>query len=85
MKKLDEIKEFLEKANGEITVTVDGMAPHVSGTANDSGMMLVAFACLKCLEVGRDKNFDDTLEMMKNLNAIMGYHVSGKIDGEEYD
>ena len=85
MKEIDELKEFLNTAHGEVTIKVDGMAPHIKGMINDSGMMLAAFACLKSLEVERGKAFDDIVEMMKSLNAIMGYHVNGEIDGKKYD
>ena len=82
MKEVDELKEFLEKAHGEITIDVDGMAPHISGTINDSGMMMAAFTCLKNLELGRGKKFDEVVELMKDLNAIMGCHAEGKINGK---
>ena len=39
MKEVDDLKEFLNKAHGEITIKVDGMIPHVEGAINDSGMM----------------------------------------------
>ena len=85
MNELEELQKFLEKAHGEITIKVDGLVPHVEGTINDSGMMMAAFACMKCIETRRGESFDDTVEMMKGLNSIMGYHVEGKINGEEYD
>ena len=85
MKEVDDLIDFLNKAHGEITIKVDGMVPHVEGTINDSGMMMAAFACMKCIETRRCGSFDDTAEMMKGLNDIMGYHVEGKISGEEYD
>lgn len=84
MKEIDDLKDFLSKAHGEITIRVDGMAPHVEGTINDSGMMMAAFACMKSLEV-RGGSLDNTVEMMKGLNNIMGYHVNGKIGDAEYD
>ena len=84
MKEIDDLKDFLSKAHGEITIRADGMAPHVEGTINDSGMMMAAFACMKSLEV-RGGSFDNTVEMMKGLNNIMGYHVNGKIGDAEYD
>ena len=82
MKEVDDLKEFLNKAHGEITIKVDGMVPHISGTINDSGMMMAAFACMKTLETKRGNSFDDTVEMMKKLNAVMGYHIQGRIDGK---
>lgn len=85
MKEIDDLKDFLSKAHGEITIRVDGIAPHVEGTINDSGMMMAAFACMKCIESKRGGSFDETVEMMKGLNSIMGYHIQGKIDGEKYD
>jgi len=85
MKEVYDLKDFLSKAHGEITIKVDGMVPHVSGKINDSGMMMAAFACMKCIEQRRVGSFDDTVEMMKKLNAIMGYHVQGEINGEKYD
>lgn len=48
-------------------------------------MMMAAFACMKCIETRGGGSFDDTVEMMKGLNFIMGYHVKGKISGEEYE
>ena len=85
MKEIDDLKDFLSKAYGEITIRVDGMAPHVEGTINDSGMMMAAFACMKSMEVRGSGSFDDTVEMMKGLNNIMGYNVNGKIGDAEYD
>ncbi len=84
MDELDELQKFLEEAHGEITIKVDGLVPSVTGTMNDGGLLLAAFACLKGLETRRG-NLDDTVEMLKCLNVIMGYHVNGKIDGVEYD
>lgn len=80
MKEVDDLIDFLNKAHGEITIKVDGMVPHVKGTINDSGMMMAAFACMKCIETKRGGSFDDTVEMMKDLNSIMGYHIQGEID-----
>jgi hypothetical protein len=34
MKEVDDLKEFLNKAHGEITIKVDGMVPHVEVTIN---------------------------------------------------
>lgn len=85
MKEVDDLKEFLNKAHGEITITVDGMVPHILGTINDNGMMMAAFACMKCIEKRRGGSFDETVEMMKGLNSVMGYHIQGKIGGEKYD
>lgn len=82
MKEIDDLKDFLSKASGEITIKVDGMIPHVEGAINDSGMMMAAFACMKCIETRRGGSFDDTVEMMKGLNSIMGYHIQGEIDGK---
>lgn len=58
------------------------MVPHVSETTNDSGMMMAAFACMKYIETRRCGSFNDTVEMMKKLNAVMGYHIQGEIDGK---
>jgi hypothetical protein len=82
MKEIDYLKDFLSKAHGEITIRVDGIAPHVEGAINDSGMMMAAFACMKCIETRRGGSFDDTVEMMKGLNSIMEYHIQGEIDGK---
>lgn len=82
MKEVDDLKEFLNKAHGEITIRVDGMAPHVEGTINDSGMMMAAFACMKSMEVRGRGSFDDIVEMMRGLNYVMGYHIQGEIDGK---
>lgn len=78
MKELDELKEFLEKANGEITIKVDGMVPHVSGTINDIGMMMAAFACMKCIETRRGGSFNDTVEMMKKIKCCYGISYPGR-------
>ena len=85
MNELEELQKFLEKAHGEITIKVDGLVPHVEGTINDSGMKMAAFACMKCIETRGGGSFDDTVEMMKGLNDIIGYHVNGKIGDAEYD
>ncbi len=85
MKEVDDLIDFLNKAHGEITIKVDDMVPHVEGAINDSGMMMAAFALMKCIETRRCGSFDDTDEMMKGLNSIMGYNVKGTINGEEYD
>lgn len=31
MKEIDDLKDFLNKAHGEITIKVDGMVPHIKG------------------------------------------------------
>lgn len=84
MKEIDDLKDFLSKAHGEITIRVDGMAPHVEGTINDSGMMMAAFACMKCIETRSGGSFDNTVEMFKGLNFIIEpKSVSAGVDIDE--
>lgn len=70
----DELEEFLQKADAEFTVTVNGMVPNVKGHGNDPGLIMTAFGTLKILE-NTGKSFDEILDMMKDLNAIMKYQI----------
>lgn len=85
MKEIEELKEFLDSAKGEITITVNGMAPHVSGNMNDPGVILAAFSLLKMIEHTQDHDMEEVMEMLINLNDIMGYHVEGTVHGKDVD
>ena len=43
MKEVDDLKEFLNKAHGEITIKVDGMIPHVEGNINVSAEKIMTW------------------------------------------
>lgn len=85
MKEIEELKEFLDSAKGELTITVNGMAPHVSGNINDPGVILAAFSLLKMIEHTQEHDMEEVMEMLINLNDIMGYHVEGTFYGEDVD
>lgn len=84
-KEVEELKDFLDSARGELTITVNGMAPHVSGDMNDSGAILAAFSLMKMIEHTQNHNMQEVMEMLLNLNEIMGYHVEGRVYGEDVD
>ena len=85
MKEVEELKEFLNSARGEITITVNGMAPHVSGKMNVPGVILAAFFLMKMIEHTQDHDMEEVMEMLINLNDIMGYHVEGTVCGKDVD
>lgn len=85
IKEVEELKEFLDSAKGEFTITVNGMAPHVSGNMNDPGVILAAFSLLKMIEHTQDHDMEEVMEMLINLNDIMGYHVEGTVHGKDVD
>lgn len=49
-KELKELQDFLNSANGEITITINGMMPHVQGNMNESGFILATFSLMKMIE-----------------------------------
>ncbi len=84
-KEVEELKDFLDSAKGELTITVNGMAPHVSGDMNDSGAILAAFSLMKMIEHTQNHNMQEVMEMLIKLNDILGYHVEGRVYGEDVD
>lgn len=85
IKEVEELKEFLDSAKGELTITVNGMAPHVSGNMNDPGVILAAFSLLKMIEHIQGHDMEEVMEMLINLNDIMGYHVEGTVYGKDVE
>ncbi len=78
-KEFDDLEEFLDKAKGQITITVNGMAPHVKGNINDQGIIMSALTMIKMLEVSQQGNFNEICNLLMQLNELMGYHIVGKI------
>lgn len=83
MKEIEELKEFLDSAKGEITITVNGMAPHVQGNMNESGFILATFSLMKMIEQTQNHDMKEVMEMLINLNDLLGYYVEGRIYGED--
>jgi hypothetical protein len=83
IKEVEELKEFLDSANGNVTITVNGMVPHISGNMNDSGAILAAFSMLKMIEHTQGHDMKEVMEMLINLNDLLGYHIEGKVYGED--
>ena len=70
----DELEEFLQKADAEFTIKVNGMVPNIKGHGNDAGVIMAAFGALKILE-NTGKSFDEIVDMMNDLNSIMKYQI----------
>lgn len=79
IKEVEELKEFLDSANGNVTITVNGMVPHVTGNMNDAGAILAAFSMMKVIEEKQGHDMQEVMNMLNNLNEILGYTVIGKI------
>ena len=85
MKEIEELQEFLNSANGDLTITVNGMAPHISGNMNDSGAILAAFSMLKMIENTQGHDMKEVMEMLINLNDLLRYHIEGRVYGEDVE
>ena len=80
MKETDELAEFLEKAHGTMTITVDGMVPHVTArNLNKQGSLMCCFGVLYALAAIEGADFDKTVDDLKELNKIMKYYVVGSL------
>lgn len=80
MKEIDELAEFLEKAHGTMTITVDGMVPHVTArNLNKQGSLMCCFGALHALAAVEGADFDKTVDDLKELNKIMKYQVVGSL------
>ncbi len=74
-KDADEVYEFLDSAEGNLTITINGMAPHIEGRCNDAGAILAAFSGLKILESQSGNDFEEVLSLMRDLQQVMGYQI----------
>ena len=78
MKEIDELAEFLKKAHGTMSITVDGMVPHVTAkNINKQGSLMCFFGALHALAAVEGADFDETVDNLKELNKIMKYQVKG--------
>lgn len=81
-KEVKELQDFLNSANGEITITINGMMPHVQGNMNESGFILATFSLMKMIEQTQNHDMKEVMEMLINLNDLLGYHIEGTVYGE---
>ena len=80
MKEIEELAEFLEKAHGTMTITVDGMVPHVTArNLNKQGSLMCCLGALHALAAVEGADFDKTVDDLKELNKIMKYQVVGSL------
>lgn len=80
MKEIDKLAEFLEKAHGTMTNTVNGMVPHVTAkNLNKQGSLMCCFGALHALAAVEGADFDETVDNLKELNKIMKYQVVGSL------
>lgn len=84
-KEVKELTDFLNSAHGEITITINGMTPHVKGDMNDSGAILAAFSMLKMIEQKQGHDMKEVMEMLINLNDLLDYQIIGRIGGEDIE
>lgn len=84
-KEVKELQDFLNSAYGEITITVNGMTPHVEGNMNESGAILAVFSLMKLIERTQNHDMKEVMEMLINLNDLMGYHLEGRVYGEDVE
>ena len=80
---MDELEKFLNSAHGDFQITVDGMSPHISGNGNDAGILLAAFGLVKYMESQCENDFENALEIMRDLNMLLGYEIKGVAKGKE--
>lgn len=79
---VDELKEYLEGAHGEMTIKVEGMIPHIEAEhLNYPGALMCAFGALHSLCRIQGDDFDEIVDNLKTLNKIMGYEVRGNLPG----
>lgn len=80
MQEIEELRKLLEKAHGTMTITVNGMVPHVEArNLNEPGALMCCFGALHSLAAIHGADFDETVDILKKLNTIMDYQVMGNL------
>lgn len=80
MDEIEELKELLNQAHGEMTITANGMVPHVSArNLNEAGSLMCCFGALHAHAEVLGADFDETVDKLKKLNSIMGYKIYGTL------
>lgn len=83
-KELNELEEFIETAHGTMTIEVNGMIPHVTAKhINEQGALMATFGALHTYCIMHGGDFDEIVDILKNLNQVMKYQVAGNMpDGK---
>ena len=84
-KEVKELQDFLNSACGEITITINGSTPRVQGNLNESGFILAAFSLMKMIEQTQNHDMKEVMEMLINLNDLLGYHIKGRVYGVDVE
>ena len=69
------IDDFLNGADGELTITVHGMDVDMKGEINRGGAMMAAYSLLKAISRQQERTFSETLKFMDALSGILNTEV----------
>lgn len=74
-KEHDDLEEFLNTANGEFTIKVNGMTPNVKGTGNKAGVIMAAFGMMGLVMNATGDSLEDVTKMFIDLKSVMNYEI----------
>lgn len=74
-KEHDDLEEFLNTANGEFTIKVNGMTPNVKGTGNKAGIIMAAFGMMGLVMNATGDSLEDVTKMFIDLKSVMNYEI----------
>lgn len=82
MDEIEELEELLNQSHGKMTITVNGMVPHIEAeNLNETGSLMCCFGALHAHAEVLGADFDETVDKLKKLNSIMNYKVVGNLPG----
>ena len=70
------IDDFLNGADGELTITVHGSDVDIKGEINKGGAFMAAYSLLKAISRQQEKTFSETLNFMDALSGLFKTEVS---------
>lgn len=70
------IDDFLNGADGELTITVHGSDVDMKGEINKGGAFMAAYSLLKAISRQQEKTFSETLGFMATLSGILNTEIS---------
>ena len=74
-KEHDDLEEFLNTANGEFTIKVNGMTPNVKGTGNKAGVIMADFGMMGLVMNATGDSLEDVTKMFIDLKSVMNYEI----------
>lgn len=70
------IDDFLNRADGELTITVHGLDVDIKGEINKGGAFMASYSLLKSISRLQEKTFSETLDFMAALSGILNTEIS---------